>query len=251
MTTKKKVISAMDAEKTDIWDGVDTAEPEHVDPKKAFDYTPLTFGQRLAMLRMDKGYIQKMSKEGLEYSAVLYEDLVEQVRPLFIKYGLSWHTHSCHVVGEHHAVTEFASLLVTSTMMIFTIRFQSVEVDHDMAPHQHRDVVAPATAFDAFDPDSADPRGDTGAASAITTAQKYALRQILNIAAGDDPDFTPMISLSTRSQEERKTGKGRSPDILRRSAHLTSQPKSTKCAGSTSDTAPAGLRAALGTPATT
>jgi len=180
-------------------------EPDTAETVTPFNYKALTFGERLALIREDKGYIQKLSMAGMDYSAVLYEALVEQVRPLFLRYGVSWHTHSCFVVGEQHSTTEFAGLLVSSTLLMFTIRFQCVEVDGDMAAGHHRDIVVPATAFDVFDPGAAEPRGDTGAATATTTAQKYAIRQILNLSAGDDPDFTPMISLSTRAQEERKT----------------------------------------------
>ena len=176
---------------------------ELIDKSNPFNYEALTFGERLARIREDKGYIQKLSMAGMEYSAVLYEALVEQVRPLFLRYGVSWHTVGCLVTSPPDT-REFGGLLVTTTLMLYTIRFQCVEIDGDMA-HHHRDIVVPATAFDVFDPGAADPRGDTGAATATTTAQKYAIRQILNLAAGDDPDFTPMVSLSTRAQEERKT----------------------------------------------
>ncbi len=213
MTAKKKAITTQDllAEaKSDPLEGADIAPAKDTKTRDNFQYQGLTFGERLSKLREDKGYIQKLTGNGMDYSAVLYEALVEQVRPLFIRYGISWHTHSCHVIGEHHFTSEFSGMLVSSTMMMFTIRFQNVEgspAAYDDRPEAdwYRDIVVPATAFDAFDPGSANPRGDTGAASATTTAQKYALRQILNLAAGDDPDFTPMISLSTMAQEERKT----------------------------------------------
>ena len=201
MTEKKAPGTEMineEAKMDELISGSDAAEAT-----EPFNYSALTFGERLALIREDKGYIQKLSAAGMDYSAVLYEALVEQVRPLFLRYGVSWHTVGCLVTSPPDT-REFGGLLVTTTLMLYTIRFQCVEVDGDMA-HHHRDIVVPATAFDVFDPGAADPRGDTGAATATTTAQKYAIRQILNLAAGDDPDFTPMVSLSTRAQEERKT----------------------------------------------
>ncbi len=205
MTAKKAPdIETIDEDpKPAPFDGFEDVPPEDMDSCDTFDYTALTFGDRLARIREDKGYIQKMTREGMDYSAVLYEALVEQVRPLFLRYGVSWHTETCFVVGQPMH-KEISGLLVTSTLMLFTIRFQCVEADAGPV-NSYRDIVVPATAFDVFDPGAADPRGDTGAATATTTAQKYAIRQILNLAAGDDPDFTPMISLSTRAQEERKT----------------------------------------------
>ena len=202
MTEKKAPGTEMineEAKMDELISGSDAAEAT-----EPFNYSALTFGERLARIREDKGYIQKLTMAGMDYSAVLYEALVEQVRPLFLRYGVSWHTEACFVARPPET-REFAGLLVTTTLMMFTIRFQCVEVDGDMAAGHHRDIVVPATAFDVFDPGAADPRGDTGAATATTTAQKYAIRQILNLAAGDDPDFTPMVSLSTRAQEERKT----------------------------------------------
>ena len=204
MTEKKKAPDIETIKEPDPFGGFDAAEPEDAAPKDRFNYGGLTFGERLAMIREDKGYIQKMTREGMDYSAVLYEALVEQVRPLFLRYGVSWHTHNVDVVS-HNLPTEFQGLLVSSTLMLYTIRFQCVEVDSELSQGNHRDVIVPATAFDVFDPGAADPRGDTGAATATTIAQKYAIRQILNLAAGEDPDFTPMLSLSTRLQEERKT----------------------------------------------
>ena len=46
---------------------------------------------------------------------------------------------------------EFGGVLVTSTLMLYTIRFQCVEVDAGPV-NSYRDIIVPATAFDAFDP---------------------------------------------------------------------------------------------------
>lgn len=193
----------MSQEPLDISEGFEDTPPEDVETTR-FDYKALTFGERLARIREDRGYIQKMTRQGMGYSAVWFDDLVEQVRPLFIRYGVSWHTHRCELVTTPICM-EFSGMLVTSALMIYVVRFQCVEGPSANYPYElvFRDVTVPATAFDAFDPGADEPRGDTGAGKATTYAQKYALRMILNLAAGEDPDFTPMMSLSTRAQEER------------------------------------------------
>ncbi len=176
------------------------------------DYTDLTFGQRLEGIRREIESIQKKAQKDVTWSAVLFDDLLEKVRPLFIKWGISWHTSACEIYDR--SVTQLeGGLIAYDALLTYTIRFQSVEaIDVTMLPASsikcnscYRDVVVATHAFDVYDPQANFPQGDKGPGKAHTYAQKYALRIILNLPAGDDPDFIPMAALSTRARMERET----------------------------------------------
>lgn len=164
-----------------------------------------SFGERLANLREGRGYIRKVMKHGMNYTAVQFEDLLEAVRPLFIQWGISWHTEATQIVESR--AHQRGELLILEDLIVFTFRFQCVEGQtHDqpgIGGNWYRDIQVPARSFDVYDPGSDYPQGDKGPGKAHTYGQKMALRTILNLPAGDDPDFTPAASLSTRARAER------------------------------------------------
>lgn len=204
-------------------DGVAVAEPEDVE-EIVPEYRGLTFGDRLAAIREARSYVRKLTKHGMDYSAVLFDDLLQQVRDLFLRYGISWHTHDTRVeVSRTH---DREGLLIMEDLMVFTFRFQCVE--GSPAPRSaveigagdwYRDVIVPARSFDVYDKDAEYPQGDKGPGKAHTYGQKLALRILLNLPAGDDPDFTPAASLGARARAERENLVGRLRATLNKAGH--------------------------------
>ena len=164
-----------------------------------------TFGDRLQAIRVARGYIRKVMKHGMDYTAVQFDDLLAQVRDLFLTHGISWHTEATQITESraHH----MGELLVLEDLIVFTFRFQCVEGPFE--PDWFRDIQVPARSFDVFDPNSSNPQGDKGPGKAHTYGQKLALRTLLNLPAGDDPDFTPAASLGTRAKAMRDELVGR------------------------------------------
>ncbi len=197
-------------------DGVQVAEPDDVE-EIVPEYRGLTFGERLAAIREARGYVRKLTKHGMDYSAVLFDDLLQQVRDLFLRYGISWHTHATRVeVSRTH---DRKGLLIMEDLMVFTFRFQCVEGTPVGTSEWYRDVIVPARSFDVYDPEAEYPQGDKGPGKAHTYGQKMALRILLNLPAGDDPDFTPAASLGARARAERENLVGRLRDTLKKAGH--------------------------------
>lgn len=193
----------LEAWKMDNDDAARIAElPEVKDP---LDYTDLAFGQRLEGIRREIESIQKKAQKDVPWSAVLFDDLLEKVRPLAVRWGISWHTFDCKIPYEPKATHGEGGLMLYDTMMVYAVRFQCVEASNQPHDSECRDVVVVTHAFDVYDPQATFPQGDKGPGKAHTYAQKYALRIILNLPAGDDPDFIPMAALSTRARMERET----------------------------------------------
>lgn len=181
------------------------AKSEESEPEEAIAvlWHHLTFGVRTANLREARGYVRKLAKHGMDYTAVLFDDLLIQVRDLFLEYGVSWHTIKTEIVSTR--THDRGDLLIMDDLIVFTFRFQCVEgqsSSHDGThdPHWYRDIQVPARSFDVYDPNADHAQGDKGPGKAHTYAQKIALRTFLNLPAGDDPDFTPAASLGTREK---------------------------------------------------
>lgn len=175
-------------------------EPDPDEPPEA-QWFGVAFGIRIAELRDDLCYVRKLTKPGMDYTAVMFDDLLTLVRPYFLKWGISWHTASTHVIESR--THEFRDLLIMEDLIVFTFRFQCVEGPtgdrgNVLGTGWYRDIQVPSRSFDVFDPGADNAQGDKGPGKAHTYAQKLALRVFLNLPAGDDPDFTPASSLSTR-----------------------------------------------------
>lgn len=181
------------------------AKSEESEPEEAIAvlWHDLPFGARAANLREARGYVRKLAKHGMDYTAVLFDDLLIQVRDLFLEYGVSWHTIKTEIVSTR--THDRGDLLILEDLIVFTFRFQCVEgqsstPDGVRDAHWYRDIQVPARSFDVYDPNADYPQGDKGPGKAHTYAQKIALRTFLNLPAGDDPDFTPAASLGTREK---------------------------------------------------
>lgn len=165
----------------------------------------LAFGYRKANLREQCSYIRKLTKHGMDYTAVLFDDLLIQVRPLFLQWGISWHTAATQIVSSRSH--DRGDLLILEDLILFTFRFQCVEgqapTSTDRSGSWYQDIQVPARAFDVYNPNSDFAQGDKGPGKAHTYGQKIALRTFLNLPAGDDPDFTPAASLGTRARAYR------------------------------------------------
>lgn len=157
-------------------------------------YRGLSFGERLEKIRQEREYIRKKKTEaGTPYNtAISFEELLEDVRPMFIRWGISWHTLESRVEATRHHPS--GALLVFEDLITYTFRFQCVEASGGQ--DSYRDIQITARSLDVFDPDSfmssGNYQGDKGPGKSHTYAQKYAIRTILNLTAGDDPDFTPV-----------------------------------------------------------
>lgn len=176
------------------------AEPPSTEEAPKPMWHDRSFGERVAEIRDARSYIRKVMADGMDYSAVRFDDLLDQVRDLFLEWGVSWHTAATHVIESR--VHEFRDMLVMEDLIVFTFRFQCVEGSESpsVGSNWYRDIQVPARSFDVYDPCQTHPQGDKGPGKAHTYGQKLALRTFLNLPAGDDPDFTPAASLGTRAR---------------------------------------------------
>ena len=183
-----------------IREGFHEQEPDKVDEdvEPQLNYRGLTFGERLASIREEREYVRKKKTEdGTPYETALkFEELLEEVRPMFIRWGISWHTLEARVEATRHHYSE-GGIIVFEDLITYVFRFQCVEADAG-GQSSYRDITIPARSLDVFNPNdflaSGNYQGDKGPGKSHTYAQKYAIRTILNLTAGDDPDFTPITN---------------------------------------------------------
>ncbi len=128
-------------------------------------------------------YIQKAEKKaGMNYRAVMHDDVTALVRPQFVKHGI-----------VYHPVEPFEFKVDGNRVELkLTLRF--VNVDN---PQEFFDVPSMGFGID---------NSDKGSGKAISYAVKYALLKCLGLESGDDPDkesieHIPTVS-DTRSVEE-------------------------------------------------
>lgn len=128
--------------------------------------------EKWATLVAEVEYVQKTgNNQHHRYTYVKEEDLLDAIRPIMSRLGLVFYPVKAEVIpvrGENESV---------GTGTLLTVRYTYRLVDADTGEHADMQIIAQGS-------DSQ----DKGAYKAATGARKYALRQLLLAATGDDPE---------------------------------------------------------------